>query len=222
MIVLCGDNMLRPYRPYTHYDYTIRHKYIQISMQNALLETKSIRLSQEFGLSSYKGLIFTSEVATSFGWIVISLSQMHVAKKNTLQLEACDVCNISHWSLSFWSVPPCHGENFFPQQLANPLTFLCWRCPEKAIKSGLHQEVRSGRRQKILWPWMKYTGNEMGMLSLVSCSRVMVIVVVLLDIAIIRNGWIALFAYNYLLHTMMSDVFLDCPDSIGGSSASRL
>ena len=67
MIVLCGDNMLRPYRPYTHYDYTIRHKYIQISMQNALLETKSIRLSQEFGLFSYKGLIFTSEVATSFG-----------------------------------------------------------------------------------------------------------------------------------------------------------
>lgn len=77
----------------------------------------------------------------------------------------------SHIGHYLFGLCPRVTRPFFPQQLANPVTFLCWRCPEKAIKSGLHQEVRSGRRQKILWPWMKYTGNEMGMLSLVSCSH---------------------------------------------------
>ena len=132
--------------------------YNKTNMQHALLETNSTRLRQNLGHSSYKDLIFRSEVASSFGYSSI-FPKMDIVKKNTrYNLQALQhlskqvpffdlIFATSHIGHYFFDICP---RPSFPQQHADPVTFLCWRCPEKTIKSGLHQEVQSGHRHKFL------------------------------------------------------------------------
>ena len=70
--------------------------YNKTNMQHVLLETNSTRLRQNLGHSSYKDLIFRSEVASSFGWNVISMTWMILLSQKWILLRKIRATTCRH------------------------------------------------------------------------------------------------------------------------------